>query len=46
MKEIEVDDRRTASDVSFEDLEKNYRKTGSVYTDTRTGKTYVVVEED
>lgn len=46
LKEIEVDDRRSTSDVSFEDLEKNYRKTGSVYTDTRTGKTYVVVEED
>ena len=46
LKEVEVDERRTANDVSFEDLEKNYRKTGSVYTDTRTGKTYLVVEED
>ena len=44
--EIEIDDRRTQSNITFEDLERNYLKTGTVYTDTRTGKTYVVVEDD
>lgn len=46
LRELEIEDSRQVGNVSFEDLEKNYIRTGSVFTDTRTGKTYVVVEED
>lgn len=31
--------------ISFEDIEKKYVKSGTVYTDTVTGKTFVVVDE-
>ena len=33
------------SNITFEDIESKYRKSGTVYTDVTTGKTYVVVEE-
>ena len=33
------------SNITFENIESKYRKSGTVYTDVTTGKTYVVVEE-
>ena len=44
---IELDDENTqnSNNVSYEDLESKYKKSGIVYTDVNTGKTYVVIEE-
>ena len=30
--------------LSYEDIESKYVKSGTVYTDTYTGKTYIVVD--
>lgn len=45
MTEIETEEQRQVSDISFEDLESKYKKSGTVYTDIYSGKTYVVIEE-
>lgn len=45
MKEIDTDPAKSNSSVSAEDIESKYVKSGTVYTDTLTGKTYVVIDE-
>ena len=44
MQEFETDAARQNNAVSSEDRESNYIKSGTVYTDTATGKTYVVLD--
>lgn len=44
MQEFETDEARQNNDVSAEDVESKYIKSGTVYTDTDTGKTYVVLD--
>lgn len=44
MQEYEFDDSEQSMDISAEDAENNYVKSGTVYTDTVTGKTYVVLD--
>lgn len=43
---LELNDENTQSsnNVSYEDLESKYKKSGIVYTDVNTGKSYVVIE--
>ena len=43
--EVDIDKQIPVSNITFEDIESKYRKSGTVYTDVTTGKTYVVVEE-
>lgn len=43
--EVDIDKQTPVSNISFEDIESKYKKSGTVYTDVTTGKTYVVVEE-
>ena len=45
LQEIETDEIRQNNSISFEDIESKYVKSGTVYTDTYTGKTYVVIDE-
>ena len=45
LQEFETDEARQNSAISFEDIESKYVKSGTVYTDTYTGKTYVVIDE-
>lgn len=45
MEEISVDKSSAVSDMSYEEIDSNYKKSGTVYTDVTTGKTYIVVEE-
>lgn len=45
LNEIELDENKQNSSISFEDIESKYVKSGTVYTDIFTGKTYVVVDE-
>lgn len=44
---LEIDDNDTSNsnNVTYEDLQSKYKKSGTVYTDVFTGKTYVVIEE-
>ncbi len=42
--EYEFEDENQDTQVSIEDVESNYVKSGTVYTDTVTGKTYVVID--
>lgn len=42
--EYEIDDKNQNTEVSIEDVENNYVKSGTVYTDTTTGKTYIVID--
>ena len=44
LNEFETDDAKRNNSISYEDIEKKYVRSGSVYTDTLTGKTYVVVD--
>ena len=44
MEEYEFDESNQNTEVSAEDVESNYVKSGTVYTDTVTGKTYVVID--
>lgn len=44
LQEFETEDVRQNNDISFEDIESKYVKSGTVYTDTYTGKTYVVID--
>ena len=44
MEEYEFDDSNQNTEVSIDDVESNYVKSGTVYTDTYTGKTYIVVD--
>ena len=45
LQEFDSDEARQNSAISFEDIESKYVKSGTVYTDTYTGKTYVVINE-
>lgn len=45
LQEFDSDEARQNSAISFEDIESKYVKSGTVYTDTYTGKTYVVIDE-
>lgn len=45
LQEINDTNSKQNSSISFEDLESKYKKSGSVYTDIYTGKTFVVIEE-
>ena len=45
LEEYEFEKSKEVTDVSAEDVESNYVKSGTVYTDTVTGKTYVVLDE-
>ncbi len=42
---IDLNEGKTVNNMSLEDIESMYKKTGEVYTDMRTGKSYVIVEE-
>ena len=44
LNEFETDEAKRNNSISYEDIEKKYVRSGSVYTDTLTGKTYVVVD--
>ena len=44
MQEYEFDDTNQNPEMSLEEVENNYVKSGTVYTDTTTGKTYVVLD--
>ncbi|MBQ7743510.1 MAG: DUF2149 domain-containing protein [Lachnospiraceae bacterium] len=44
MQEYEFDDTNQNTEMSLEEVENNYVKSGTVYTDTTTGKTYVVLD--
>ena len=45
LEEYEFENGKEVSDVTADDVESNYKKSGTVYTDTATGKTYVVFDE-
>ncbi|MBR1453798.1 MAG: DUF2149 domain-containing protein [Lachnospiraceae bacterium] len=45
LEEYEFEKSKEVTDVKAEDVESNYVKSGTVYTDTATGKTYVVLDE-
>ena len=45
MMEIDEENTSNSSNISYEDLESKYKKSGTVYTDVFSGKTYVVIEE-
>ncbi len=45
LQEFDTNEARQNSAISFEDIESKYVKSGTVYTDTYTGKTYVVIDE-
>ena len=45
LQEFDTEDAKQNNSVSFEDIESKYVKSGTVYTDTYTGKTYVVIDE-
>ena len=44
LQEIDSNDVQQNSSVSIDDIESKYVKSGSVYTDTYTGKTYIVID--
>lgn len=45
LQEIDSNDVMQNNSVSIDDIESKYVKSGSVYTDTFTGKTYIVIDE-
>ena len=44
VEESNMEDANQNTQVSVEDVENNYVKSGTVYTDKETGKTYVVLD--
>ena len=44
LQEFDTDTASQNNSVSLEDIESNYVKSGTVYTDTQTGKTYIVID--
>lgn len=44
LQEFDSGDVTRNDSVSYEDIESKYVKSGTVYTDTFTGKTYIVVD--
>ena len=45
MQEFDIDNAKQNSNLSLEDIESKFKKSGTVYTDVETGKTYIVVED-
>ena len=45
LQEVDSNDVIQNNSVSASDVESNYVKSGTVYTDTNTGKTYIVIGE-
>lgn len=43
MEEIDVNDSLAQKDISMNEFVSDYVETGKVYTDRKTGKTYIVV---
>ena len=44
LQEVDANDVQQNNSVSIDDIESKYVKSGSVYTDTFTGKTYIVID--
>ncbi|MCQ2609659.1 MAG: DUF2149 domain-containing protein [Lachnospiraceae bacterium] len=44
MEEFDQDAAKLTNDVSLDDIESNYVKTGTVYQDIDTGRTFVVID--
>lgn len=44
MEEFNEDAAKVANDVSLDDIESNYVKTGTVYQDIDSGRTFVVID--
>ncbi len=44
LQEFDSNDVTRNNSLSYEDIENKYVKSGTVYTDTNTGKTYIVVD--
>lgn len=44
LEEFETDSVKQNDSVSVEDIESKYVKSGTVYTDVDTGKTYVIID--
>ena len=44
LQEVDANDMLPNNSASLEDIESKYVRSGSVYTDTVTGKTYIVVD--
>lgn len=44
LEEFDSENSRERTDITKEDVESNYVKSGTVYTDTATGKTYVIMD--
>lgn len=44
LQEFNSNDVTRNNSLSYEDIESKYVKSGTVYTDTNTGKTYIVVD--
>lgn len=45
MQEFDSDAARLNNSISLEEIESKYVKSGTVYTDTYTGKTFIVVDQ-
>lgn len=44
MEELNEDSAKVTNEVTLDELESNYVKAGTVYQDTNTGKTFVVID--
>ena len=44
MQEFDAEKSKEENSISAEDIESNYVKSGTVYTDTSSGKTYVIFD--
>ena len=44
LEEFDAENSKERTDITKEDVESNYVKSGTVYTDTATGKTYVIMD--
>ena len=44
LEEFNDENSKERTDITKEDVESNYVKSGTVYTDTATGKTYVILD--
>lgn len=45
LQDLNLNEEQQNKEISLEEIENKYKKTGTVYTDVYTGKTYVIVEE-
>lgn len=44
MEQVTLDEKNAVNDVSEEEVEANYEKVGSVYKDSVTGDTFIIVD--